>query len=94
MMRGLTGSVLPLVDGQVRIALIFGFAEVRQDVLVAPARVSLLLPVVKVTLVATNVEHSIQDRGSPQNLSSGPTAPTVDHGLAGTLLWLGPVNIV
>lgn len=52
--------MLPLIDGQVWISLIFRFSEVRQDILVAPAGIALGLPVIEVAFVATNVEHCIQ----------------------------------
>lgn len=82
--------MLPLVDGQIRVPLVFGLSEVRQHIFIAPARIALGLPMVKVTFVAANVQHCVEHGRTAQDLSPGPTATLIYHGLAGTLLGLGP----
>lgn len=82
--------MIPLIPGQVGIPLVLRLAEVGQDLLVGPAGITELGPLVEVPLVAPDVEHRVEDRAAAQDLAAGPAAALVLHRLAGRRLWLSP----
>ena len=61
--------------GQVRIAVVFRFDEVRQNVGVGPAVVAHGGPAVVIAPVAPNVQHVVQHRTAAQDFAARPVAP-------------------
>lgn len=90
----LTGSVLSRVLGQIRVSLVFGLSEIRQNIFVSPSRIAKRSPLIKIAFISSNVEHRIQYRRTAQDFSTCPTATVVLHGLAGGRLRLGSVNYI
>ena len=77
-----SGRVVSRVFGHLHVLLIFRFFEKWQDILVAPARVSLSVPLVEVFLAASDVEHPV-DHGRPAyHLAAVPGARVPVHGQA------------
>lgn len=77
---------------QVRISLILTLLKIRQHLLVTPAFITLRHPMIIVPLIPPDVQHRIQHTRTPKDLSSGPTAPLLDHGLARGVLRLSSAN--
>lgn len=61
---------------------VFGFFEVRQHIVEAPAWISQFFPSIVVLFVPSDVEHCIENATTAQHLTSGPVASSFDHGLA------------
>uniref|UniRef100_A0A182MF70 Uncharacterized protein n=1 Tax=Anopheles culicifacies TaxID=139723 RepID=A0A182MF70_9DIPT len=83
--------MLSFVPCQVRVPLVFRLAEVRQDVLITPARIAQRPPQVEIALIAANVQHRVEYRRSAEDLASCPATPVILHRLTCRLLWLGSV---
>lgn len=60
-MHRLTCSMVALVLGQIRIPLILGLPEIGQDLFVGPSWVPELRPLIKVSLIASNIKHCVED---------------------------------
>jgi len=61
--------------GQVRIAVVFRFDEIRQHFVVGPAVVAHGGPTVVVAPVAAHVQHVVEDGGSAEHFAARPRTP-------------------
>lgn len=81
--------MLAPIARQIRIALILRFAEIWQNVLVAPAGIALRSPLIEIASITTYVEHRVEHRRTAQHFAACPAAALVLHGLACVWLRLG-----
>lgn len=61
--------------GQVRVAVVLGFEEVREDLVPGPAVVALRRPVVVVVPVAAHVQHVVEHGRSADHFAPRPRTP-------------------
>ena len=61
--------------GQIGVPVVLRLLEVVEHVLVAPARVAEVAPLVVVAAVAADVEHVVEDGGAAEDATPGPVAP-------------------
>ena len=68
-----------LILDQFRILLILRLLEERQDVFVAPARISETVPLVVVLLAAADVQHPVDDGSAADHFPAVPGARVAVH---------------
>lgn len=74
--------------------VVLGLEEEGQDVLVAPARIALIRPLVEVLPVASYVHHAIDDRRAAKHLASRPVTPLLIGGQTSFLFGLCAISPV
>lgn len=80
--------MIAFIARQIGIALILRLAEIGQDLLVGPAGIAKLRPLIKVASIAANVKHRVENGAATDDLATCPAAAFVLHRLTGGGLWL------